>query len=61
MEEMELKPCPFCGCKEPNMAISSNNFRWVECLNCGAAGGTADNEEFAAKLWNERCSEGDKP
>lgn len=52
--EIELKPCPFCGCT----LLSVNEPTCMSCLNCGASG-----PDFSATIdeaknrWNTRAAE----
>ena len=63
-EEIELKPCPFCGCTSISM-IEHRDYDgafFVMCDSCGATLGTAlDNmaltEEEITELWNTRVVE----
>lgn len=36
---MELKPCPFCGCRAqpPEFYAESKTARFIECETCGAS------------------------
>lgn len=46
-------PCPFCH--EVEMSILfENNYFYVRCHHCGAAGPVADTEEMAWVLWAKR-------
>lgn len=59
MENVELKPCPFCGEDGITKNVMSRG-RWrVVCENCG--GRTADylDRNDAIKEWNRRMSHGD--
>lgn len=53
-DEIELKPCPFCG---------SGNVRYKEaehavvCAHCKARGSIAPTEETAIRMWGERAGE----
>lgn len=53
-DEIELKPCPFCG---------SGNVRYKEaehavvCAHCKARGSIAPTEEMAIRMWGERAGE----
>lgn len=56
MDEIKLKPCPFCGSDaemEQGKYQGLNTF-YVRCLGCGAQTDLEYAEEFAAELWNER-------
>lgn len=43
----ELKPCPFCGEKEPRIYVHNNGFREVQC-SCGI-------NSIGVSFWNERA------
>lgn len=60
-----LKPCPFCGGKAYNFAMSNNiedeeddEFGWCEywiiCEVCHCAGPLGETSPEAKTLWNER-------
>ena len=55
----ELKPCPFCGCKDVlRWHVGHYDKPWiVECVGCLADGPHADTEKEAIELWNRRVSE----
>ena len=63
---MELKPCPFCGCKAeliPHKFYSPKTKTWevgnygVECAVCFASGWQFyENEDNAVKAWNRRAT-----
>lgn len=48
-EEIELKPCPFCGGK----AFLDSEFSGVYC-NCGAELTFLESDKEAAEKWNRR-------
>lgn len=55
-EEEELKPCPFCGCKEINiraLKVPSENIIWIECDHCQAKTQIND-KNHAILAWNRR-------
>ena len=58
MDEIELKPCPFCGGDAEMQQGKYQGLRtfYVSCLGCGARTDLEYDEEFAADLWNERVS-----
>ncbi len=31
-----LKPCPFCGCRDPELANTHTASYWMQCPECGA-------------------------
>ena len=54
-----LAPCPFDGSE--NVAVTRDDrdgtmveFCFVECMDCGATGPTADTADAAAIAWGER-------
>lgn len=53
----ELKPCPFCGCKNikinPLFGVNIASYRFT-CPGCGCCSGYENTEEAAAVLWNTR-------
>jgi Lar family restriction alleviation protein len=57
MKEMNFKPCPHCGCTNPE-AVHQNNSEEVRhsvaCPNCGASSGLRSTEEEAVDAWNRR-------
>jgi Lar family restriction alleviation protein len=32
----KLKPCPFCGCHDPELSNTHTPSYWIQCPNCGA-------------------------
>ena len=58
MQEIELKPCPFCGseakvikfskCNKPYVVICENDF----CL--ASVGNYSSKREYAIEAWNRR-------
>lgn len=57
-DEIELKPCPFCGGDAEMQQGKHQGLRifYVSCFGCGARTDLEYAEEFAADLWNERVS-----
>jgi Lar family restriction alleviation protein len=59
MDEI-LKPCPFCGSRDVARMRSSDDYKFVECDDCGPWAKINDPEarpsadESAAKAWNTR-------
>ena len=56
MEDLKLKPCPFCG-GEPflNKCNTTNDRYTIKCLRCkGGWGAIFMRKETAIKRWNER-------
>lgn len=73
MEEVMLKPCPFCGgvgeIIETTECCGHGSFIdlvYVRCSRCGARGGSADNWEddesrlmdLAVERWERRSKDG---
>ena len=68
MEEVKLKPCPFCGNKQPELVHvtwATPNSYLVRCQSCGAtsSGGGANNgfnsfysHTKAIESWNMRAA-----
>lgn len=59
MDEIKLKPCPFCGSTDPFMftcsTCGSDEKRYgFYCRLCKTKGPQAPSEELAAKAWNRR-------
>lgn len=53
MNDIKLKPCPFCGGR--NLYYAEGRFYAVECVDCGGkVVGTYRTEEEAAEAWNTR-------
>ena len=65
-EDVELKPCPFCG-SEPKLKSDVRHggdakntvgvhYYWIKCPNdyCRVASMSVDSREMAAELWNRR-------
>lgn len=57
MDEIKLKPCPFCGSKavvQPFMGYWA-----VTCSGCGGSVvGKYDKAKEAIKVWNRRVTDG---
>lgn len=56
METVELKPCPFCKCKD----IEIIGDFCIVCSECGAEGGYYYDLESAINAWNSRVTEKEK-
>lgn len=61
MDEVKLKPCPFCGgeadCNNDGF-MQGGNKKWaVECINCGVVSSFFDSRYDAAEAWNRRAYE----
>lgn len=65
MTNEELMPCPFCGCKEPQLMEGHRNHWRVECPRCGvrraqfANGGAEEDKARAIRSWNTRLNTDD--
>lgn len=58
-EEIELKPCPFCGGKAVMLGEEDGMYQ-VVCPNCdGTIDYFYDEKELAAEKWNARTIEDD--
>lgn len=63
MDEINIKPCPFCGgeAKLVDYGISGK-YKVVQCLECGARTRLFDPEIFrggnAVEAWNRRTGDG---
>ena len=68
MDEIEIKPCPFCGEKSPVRMIrryGKDGWRDRYCVlcdyesgGCGAESGWSHYFEEALDLWNRRAGDG---
>lgn len=63
-DDMELKPCPFCGGKAKMEKIihddlPTNEFDtfWISCEECESESTACTNEEDAIEAWNRRVTE----
>ena len=54
MENVKLKPCPFCGSKFIQ-TIKIIGYS-VKCFDCGAITGPYNKRENAVKAWNTRAN-----
>lgn len=55
-ENIELKPCPFCG-GEAVIDIWNDGSAWIKCENiydCSCEMGLFDSAKEAADIWNKR-------
>ena len=59
MDEIKLKPCPFCGSTNQNlftcMTYAGDTRYGFYCWSCQTKGPRADSEELAAEAWNRRA------
>ena len=59
LEDVEIKPCPFCGNDLVIPKISaSDGICFLECQQCFSKGSTQDNMHMAVIAWNTRFNEG---
>lgn len=62
MNEIKLKPCPFCG--GSGTLVINCIYSFVKCIQCGAEGSTVKvsaeycADEKAAEAWNRRADNG---
>ncbi len=55
MNEVKLKPCPFCGGEAILRQLGRTKLTCVvECQRCKATTGFTENPNFAVKAWNTR-------
>lgn len=59
MNEVELKPCPFCGSKRVHGEKVKRNIYRVECWCCGARVEFVASIDNAIKWWNTRAIDRD--
>lgn len=55
MDEIELKPCPFCG---GEAVERGHNVVWIRCRECGAETKAWCSSEQAKEAWNRRADNG---
>lgn len=58
-QQVKLKPCPFCGCRDVsvNKYIEHEGELWVvECDNCCVQGPDAWNRVDCINAWNKRSN-----
>lgn len=54
-EEIELKPCPFCGCEaEVEPPRPEDPWFYAHCTNCFAQSDGCESEVHAREFWNMR-------
>jgi Lar family restriction alleviation protein len=51
-EEIEIKPCPFCGSTQVHMRDMAT-FPYVFCEQCNAYGPSMETKEEAILMWNK--------
>lgn len=49
--EVELKPCPFCGCAA---ILEGIDYWWVQCDSCGAETMGSESRQREIENWNRR-------
>lgn len=65
MNEIKLKPCPFCGGEasysfDPDGTVDTEGREWayeVTCNNCCATTGICYSQRMAREAWNRRVGE----
>lgn len=55
MNEVELKPCPFCGSKDVTV-YELYPSSYARCRVCGAEGSLRDSHDEAVAAWNRRTN-----
>lgn len=61
MSEIELKPCPFCGCKAEILRGNSYGLAILyepHCSKCECGVGIYNTEAEAVEAWNWRADNG---
>ena len=56
MNEIELKPCPFCGSDDVVFGAALEDEYYVECWDCSAKVESCNGLEDALAGWNARAS-----
>ena len=57
MSDIQLKPCPFCGDKNPRRIVNAY-VCYIQCGKCGASGSHyIMNGDKAIDAWNRRVGE----
>lgn len=59
MNEIELKPCPFCGSDDVTWFYGLEDEHYVECLDCSAKAESYSGLEDAIAGWNARAIDRD--
>ena len=58
-EEIELKPCPFCGGNAESYTPWTGDAYgyWIRCEECGCETDVYSAQKYAVEAWNERVGE----
>lgn len=59
MNEIELKPCPFCGSDDVVFGAALEDEYYVECWDCSAKVESCNGLEDALAGWNARAIDRD--
>ena len=59
MNEIELKPCPFCGSDDVVFGAALEDEYYVECFGCSAKVESCNGLEDAVAGWNARAIDRD--
>lgn len=56
MDQIHLKPCPFCGSEDCEVTDVDEILKtnWVICNQCGTFGPDGSTEAEAIEKWNQR-------
>lgn len=57
MDEIKLKPCPFCGYLKARLVGSALLNYFILCADCGAFATCKITEQEAIEAWNRRAGE----
>ena len=60
MNEIELKPCPFCGSDDVVFGAALEDWYYVECWDCSAKVESCNGMEDAVAGWNARAIDRDE-
>jgi hypothetical protein len=55
-KEVELKPCPFCGCNFPEKLTGMGEY-WIKCPKCNSSCDMKSNADDCVNAWNKRPQE----
>lgn len=53
MDDLNLKPCPFCRSTDL-YDHEQEGIAWIECCDCNAEGPTTESIDDAVNAWNNR-------